>query len=534
MRWPLHPAALACLAVSVGLLCLLPVVPGADLPQHLACGRLFADLTSPSLPFRDFYASPPRLQPYDTVYLAVAALSRLASITTASRTIATGFAVLTFFAFQRLTDALHGRASSREPPVTTVFATLIVWSPTVFMGFLQFYLCVPLVLLALAEIVGAEGPRPRLNGLSRASGLAVAVACLHPMAAGALVVLAALYVILDRGRDAAPRRVVATAVIAVTVVTLALWRARGDVIGAGPHVYPWRDAIRDAQGLEFLNRIFGIVWHDPTMVVSYSAWTVLGPYRLAGLLPPLVVTLWLVHAVVKAPAALATPDRVRSYTRVALVFGGLALLSPWGIDVPDELLFINLRLIGLAAAIALPLVPPAYFDVTPARVRILAWTGVTIANLVLNLSMFAREAEAPLALIARADPRGVLLPIVFRGTSLRFAKTFRLTHHLPTLFTADRGGITTQFWARYTNHLPFGYLPGKQPDAPPDLEPALFDPEKHLRDVDWVLLEEADGDVGPPRRADALRVRRQLDERTELTAAAGLWRLYRVHRARRD
>ncbi len=137
---------------------------------------------------------------------------------------------------------------------------------------------------------------------------------------------------------------------------------------------------------------------------------------------------------------------------------------------------------------------------------------------------------ALVALVARIEPGGVLLPVVFRGTSLRFAKGFRVTHHLPTLFTAKYGGITTQFWARYTRHLPFDYLPGKRPAQPPDGSPERFDPGLHLRDADWVLLEQADDDVGPERRIDSDRVRRDLAAHADCVATEGLWRLYRVTR----
>jgi hypothetical protein len=76
--------------------------------------------------------------------------------------------------------------------------------------------------------------------------------------------------------------------------------------------------------------------------------------------------------------------------------------------------------------------------------------------------------------------------------------------------------------------LPFDYLPGKRPALPPDWMPERFDPDAHLRDADWVLLEQADGDVGPERRADSDRVRRDLEARAECVAMQGLWRLYRV------
>jgi hypothetical protein len=314
------------------------------------------------------------------------------------------------------------------------------------------------------------------------------------------------------------------------VAAIALWHARGEVIGGEMRAVDWRSAVRDAQGVEFVNQVLGITWYDPPVTVNYVAWTVLGPYRLAGLLPPVVVATWLAVVLVRARAdvAAASSPRVRRHARACAVFAAIALLLPWGIAAPEELTFINFRFIGVAFAISLPLLPPSVFAAGAARHAILGWTGVTLVNLAMNMALFAREEREPLALVARVDPHGVLLPVVFKGTSQRFAKAFRVTHHLPTLFTAERGGITTQFWARYTKHLPFDYLPGKRPAQPPDWNPERFDPEQHLRDADWVLLEEADADVGPERRADSARVRRELDARAECVASQGLWRLYRV------
>jgi hypothetical protein len=516
------------LAVSVAIVWSLPVVPGADLPQHLACARIFADLSSPAYPFRDFFAAPARLQPYDTVYLLLAAVARASSIDTASRLLATGYAGLTFVAFQSLTEALHGRHETARP-VTPVFATLLVWSPVVMMGFLQFYLCVPLILLALARLVSAQESAAPARDLLRVAAIGGVVACIHPAAAGALVLIAVAYAVVDSGDGAPRRRRMAGLLAGACVATIAIWHLRGEIVGGEMGPVDWRGAVRDAQGVEFVNQVLGITWYDPPVTANYVAWTVLGPYRVAGLVPQIVVAAWIAVVVVRKRGSNAFDPRVRLHARACVAFAAVALLLPWGIAAPEELTFINFRFIGVAFAIALPLLPPAAFAASGARHAILGWTAVTLVNLALNMALFAREAREPLALVARVDPHGVLLPVVFRGTSLRFAKAFRVTHHVPTLFTAERGGITTQFWARYTRHLPFDYLPGKRPAQPPDWNPERFDPDQHLRDVDWVLLEQADADVGPARRADSDRVRRDLDSHAEIVATRGLWSLYRVH-----
>src|SRR4029077_3277992 len=99
---------------------------------------------------------------------------------------------------------------------------------------------------------------------------------------------------------------------------------------------------------------------------------------------------------------------------------------------------------------------------------------------------------------------------------------------LPMYFTVKDGGINSQFWARYTEHLPIDYLPGKRPAQSDDWSPQNFDATKHLRDARWVLLQQATNEDSPRTRADSAKARAALDDKSEQIACEGPWCLYKV------
>jgi hypothetical protein len=122
-----------------------------------------------------------------------------------------------------------------------------------------------------------------------------------------------------------------------------------------------------------------------------------------------------------------------------------------------------------------------------------------------------------------------MLPLVFHNSVESFGKLYRLNHYLPMYYTARHGGISTQFWGRYTPHLPIDYKAGKRPRATVDWRPWEFKPGD-LVDADWVL-------VGGSEPGDPRRVREASDQVTEylrranyLHACDGRWCLFRVRK----
>jgi hypothetical protein len=216
-----------------------------------------------------------------------------------------------------------------------------------------------------------------------------------------------------------------------------------------------------------------------------------------------------------------------------LAFAFVACLTPWGIQNPTEVTYINFRLIALAFALAVPLVPEGWFEGPAQRRAIVFFCVVTFGNFAYRAYAFGREARAPLSLLERADRSGVLLTLAFHNKSDYFGKGFRLTHFLPMYFTVLDGGITSQFWARYTEHLPIDYLPGKKPAQAEDWTPQGFDASRHLRDATWVLLQRATANDAPHTQRDSAKAEGQLNDKTELVACDGPWCLYHVNTPRR-
>src|SRR5437660_5660327 len=68
------------IAANLALVWALPVLPGQDLPQHLAYARIFLDWNRPELPFFQRYLLPSHFEPYFTVYLLLVVLDHLISL----------------------------------------------------------------------------------------------------------------------------------------------------------------------------------------------------------------------------------------------------------------------------------------------------------------------------------------------------------------------------------------------------------------------------------------------------------------------
>jgi hypothetical protein len=528
----LHPLAIALLVANLVLVWILPVLPAQDLPEHLAYVRIFADFSSQDLPFHDFYSLPARFQPYDSVYLLLAAMARIVSVNGAIRLTMSAYVVLMFLGVHMLARACHGEqspAEERRGPWSGALASVLIWSPAVTMGFLQYFLCVPIVLITLSLFLRWADDEKAIGAAWGVAIGSVIVASVHLVAAGALAVFAVLYVVCNwRASDRAQRLTAVGGVLAAMSVTFAAWRLYGDVLGARGHAVDLPGAIRDAQLFEFVNTVFNVTWYDPPVTLNYITWAVLGPFSWTGMIAPAIALLWLVQSVWRARTTAPLSSRARQYRRAAIAFAIVVCLTPWGIQNPSELTYINFRLIALALAIAVPLVPEGWFAGAPQRRALIFFCLLTFGNFATRAYGFGQEARVPLRLMERADRDGVLLTIVFHNKSDYFGKGFRLTHFLPMYFTVFDGGINSQFWARYTEHLPIDYLPGKRPAQSDDWSPQNFDASKHLHDARWVLLQQATEDDSPRTRSDSAKARASLDDRAERIACEGPWCLYKV------
>src|SRR5262249_26460363 len=127
---------------------------------------------------------------------ALAWLGRFMSLDAAVRVVFSVYVVGLMLAFRDLVTAVH---PARGAGWTTVLGSLLVWNPVVCMGFLEFALAIPVVLLGAAFALRCA--RPSVSGLARVGlvASAVALASIHVVAAGCLALFALLHVALNPG-----------------------------------------------------------------------------------------------------------------------------------------------------------------------------------------------------------------------------------------------------------------------------------------------------------------------------------------------
>jgi hypothetical protein len=122
-----------------------------------------------------------------------------------------------------------------------------------------------------------------------------------------------------------------------------------------------------------------------------------------------------------------------------------------------------------------------------------------------------------------------MMSLVFDGRSAQFGEQFRVTHFLPMYYMIFHDGINTQFWGRYTEHLPIGWRPGQRPASTPDWKPQEFS-LTDLRDSDYLLFQSVAEDSPRDQQAATRRITALLERSTETIECRGLWCLYRIRR----
>jgi hypothetical protein len=348
---------------------------------------------------------------------------------------------------------------------------------------------------------------------------------MHLVAAGCFILFAWLHAAVNR----TPRRLVVPAVVSgSSAAAFLLWMLLGDTGVGSPAAIPWADALRSSRGLGFIAQALRMRWYDSPTKLNYIAWTALGPFRfpiLAGMAAVFGAAIWVIRR--SKPPAAPMSETLRAARRSALAFAVASWFMPWGLYAPSEITFLDFRMFTVAFAMLLATVSPRWFAARRARAALAIGCAIGFAQFGFRAAAFAREARPALELIREARPLAPMLSLVYHSKSDHFGKLFRLTHFLPMYYTASEGGINAQFWARYTDHLPIGYRPGKKFHSAPDWFPSRFQPDQ-LAGFGHVLMQAATDEDASEIREASTRAREQLETHAERVRCEGIWCLYRV------
>jgi hypothetical protein len=507
----------ALVAASVAPLWWSAVLPGQDLPAHLAYARILRDHADPALPFGAAYRLGATAQPYFTTLYLLIFLGRMMSLLTAARVVATAYVLALYAAVFFAARVAQPQEPRDRPPAAVFLAAPLVWNPAAAMGFLLFVVTVPLVVAGAGVLLLPARGREQMRAAVLV-GLCGVAGSLHVYALVCLLLVATLFALWERERRSVTGLL---AVVAGAAATLAIWRAAGEV-GVSEQPIAWREALRAAIGFEAITDAFRVAWGTPPLKLTYAFYTAFGPFGVAGQLVTIagVVALLVVH---RRSGARASAEQ-RRRLKVAGTFALVAALLPWGIHIPTELTFIDLRTLTVAALLLVPLLPPEAFVAGRGRMALLAFALACTVNLQVQVAFFARESRPVLRLLAQVLPAERLAYLSFGGGAAGWGGQFRLTHNLPLYHVVKNGGLAPQLWGRYTAHLPVE--PVREPVVPPVWQPWEVQ-ARELAEVDALLVQEPPPDATARATSGFNRLGSLLEPRFRQVTCAGSWCLYR-------
>ena len=493
---------------------MLDVVPGHDLPQHLAYARILRDLREPSLGLDATYYAVQPFDSYFAVHHVLAALGGIVGMVPACKVVYSVFAVAL-----PLSAVAMCRAVWRErTPWPALLSTCLVWSPVACMGFLPFMLALPAVLLAVAAHARAVR-LPAPGRLALVGGALLAVTGLHVVAAGMTLLFLALHATCSRRRASwlAFGAGALGALVAAVVLPGHGARVRWDVL--------LDDVMRDGPVTGTIGH-FRMSWTGAGEKARLLVGTLPGPFTGNVKLALGCVLVAVAAIVALAPRGAPAEPHAQASGRAHLwACGGflaLAFLVPTAVQVPDDVCLVDLRMLVVAALVGCAALPPSFFASARARV---AGLGLGVAFLLTWSTTrvgLSREATPVLRLVRTLGPQDRVLALAMHGSSEHLDPSNALTHYLPVYSLVERAAPVTSFWGDFAPHLPVGYR--TPPPRPPDWAPWKVEPS-HVAAATHVLVERSDAD---DEVALETTTRLMHDPALETLACEARWCLLRV------
>ena len=449
-------------ALAAATVAVLPIVPGHDVPEHLAYVRLLTIWRLDPSSFPAVYAPPDMSSGYVTAYALLVRLSSIVTPETGLRIAVVAYVVLLAIAVRALVRATW-RVDAGTLGPTTFLGPLVALNPVLVMGLVAYFFALPPLVGAFAAAVvhARSGGR---RSLVAVAVLAAATAALHSVAAAALLLLCGVLFATRRDRH--------TGFALVSALAGALVGSR--LAGSNTKLPPGLGSLLARYVHEYgivggtlcTFRITFTPWVEKIEVI-YAA--VVGPFPFA---PKLVVAGIVVLAgVIDWRLRDNTPARALPGVRAAVVaLAIVAVLAPAALQVPDDLSLIDFRLITTAITVGVVLVPPGVFE---AR-RMWLFTAAVGALLLVWLRQLggaSDEVMETVRLVRRLAPDDVLLSLSMHDESAYLDEGNEVLHYAAVYHTARTGGVTSMFWGKFSPRLPVGYRPGLGPPAPGDWTP---------------------------------------------------------------
>jgi hypothetical protein len=502
------------------------ILPGLDLPFHLAVADMLGKRGSAASPYAAFYEGSLRLAPYAAHYFMLVALGKVMNLLLAHKLI-----VALYIAAMPLSTASLLVACGRSR-VPALLAFPLAYNLTLHYGFISFALSLPVLMLLLAQVVKhlhSEPGQVRRSWLWTAA-LAVFLFLCHLQnflyGVGAVLAFTLLASLPWR------RRLLGASTLLPALAALLYWRLVVSVANAAANPsfeYAWdlikRHRLKDLGKRTFLHdfglRLLALPGHtmrsfsDQVDIAACRALLVLiAVYLIAGLVA------W---RLLPAPS-LARP-RLRMWPAILVAF--VAALAAYLI-LPHHLAQLELMTFFPRFAVLVVLMAIALIPAGLGRVR--GWLRLLVPvpavilcaiygyQLIVHYRLYGKETADFVEVMRKTPPGGKAMGVVFsRGSKVMRIESAFLG--LPDFYVAMRSAPGSMAPLSYCGmrHMPCTRKPAGA-DLPNPWKPQDIQPSKSVPIFDYFFVHS------PPPNATPFG---PYQDSMEVLAQSGTWTVYR-------
>jgi hypothetical protein len=512
-----------CFGVCYGLLLpffLAPLfatrlLPGLDLPFHIAAADMVAKAGNPASPYAPYYEGGLRIAPYAAHFVALIALGKVMSLLAAHKLII----VLYVAGLPLAMAALLG--ACRRSRIPALLAFPLAYNLTLHYGFISFALSLPVVLWLLAEMTKLAHTDVRRRFIVRwfvvaAVALLLFLCHLQNFLYGVCAALA--FATLAR----APwrRKLAAAAALAPAFLGLAYWHFGSPPVAGQAKLTPtlaWR--FLKAHRLDDLGRdkLTADLWHRITLIPSHAmrAFTdesntpacrilclIIGVYLVAGLSAGTVAWIRARLQERSSPAAAPAPPRMRLAGLIAFTGALCAYLAlPHHLQELELMTFFP-RFSVLVLLTSLLLVPAGLLRLRGALALALPLPALVFGmlwgrQLYLHYRAYGAEVADFVEVVEKTPPGGKAMGLLFNRKS-RVMQVESALIGLPGFYPALRPALGSMVPPTYCGlrHMPCRRKVAADFVTSP-WTPTAFSPPKMLAVFDYYFLHSVPGGYDP-------------------------------------